>query len=181
MSRAQEALSLKDYVCAKPEYTVTETRRRSEKRDETKPAGELEYRHSHRGALRIVPSGVNTNDGSAPAETSKPDASKQQRKSAWRKYQRSAGKRPVIHLYQSAVEESRPTERESLAAQISRFQARADLRQCLLPGMVSGVTAQACEGWQRQASIRTSRLMAKLKLEPCKECPYALESCHQAG
>lgn len=65
---------------------------------------------------------------------------------------------------------------ESVADQIRRFQENADLRECLLPGMLSKISRKACEGWQRQTTARSSSLMAKIKLDPCRSCQYFLES-----
>lgn len=72
----------------------------------------------------------------------------------------------------------RPREKtdESVSTQIKRFQGREDLRECLLPGMLSKISQKACEGWQRQASVRTSRVLARMKLDPCKRCQYRLEA-----
>lgn len=67
------------------------------------------------------------------------------------------------------------SDNDSLDAQIRRFKQREDLRECLLPGMLSGISPQACEGWQRQATARTGRFIAKIKLGPCKECRYFAE------
>jgi hypothetical protein len=66
-------------------------------------------------------------------------------------------------------------ENDSLDAQIRIFKQREDLRECLMPGMVSGISQKACEGWQRQASARSARIMAKIKLGPCKDCKYFCE------
>ncbi len=72
-----------------------------------------------------------------------------------------------------------------LDAQIRNFKERKDLRECLIPGMVSGISQKACEGWRRQTTAHSSRLMAKIKLGPCKDCKYssALVSlrCGQSG
>ena len=64
---------------------------------------------------------------------------------------------------------------DSLDAQIRIFKEREDLRECLIPGMVSGISQKACEGWQRQATARSARFMAKIKLGPCKDCKYFSE------
>lgn len=61
---------------------------------------------------------------------------------------------------------------ESLDAQIRLFKEREDLRECLIPGMVSGISQKACEGWQRQTTSRSARYMANIKLGPCKDCKY---------
>ena len=66
-------------------------------------------------------------------------------------------------------------ENDSLDAQIRIFKQREDLRECLMPGMVSGISQKACEGWQRQATSRSARFLAKIKLGPCKDCKYFSE------
>ena len=65
--------------------------------------------------------------------------------------------------------------KESLAEQVKKFQQRTDLRECLLPGMKRGISKQACEGWRRQVLDHSSRLMARVKLDPCKKCRFAQE------
>ncbi len=66
-------------------------------------------------------------------------------------------------------------ENDSLDAQIRIFKEREDLRKCLIPGMVSGMSQKACEGWQRQVTARSARFMAEIKLGPCKDCKYFSE------
>jgi hypothetical protein len=92
------------------------------------------------------------------------NASERQRNSQIRS--RSDRHKVVCHLT------SRQTEIDSLDTQIRIFKQREDLRECLLPGMISGISQKACEGWQRQATGRSSRFMAKIKLGPCKNCKY---------
>lgn len=58
------------------------------------------------------------------------------------------------------------------ATQVQLFQERGDLRRCLLPGMLSRISPEACEGWQRRIWSRSSRMLAKIKLEPCTRCYY---------
>ena len=69
-------------------------------------------------------------------------------------------------------------ENDSLDAQIRIFKEREDLRKCLIPGMVSGMSQKACEGWQRQVTARSARFMAEIKLGPCKDCKYYSEPSH---
>ncbi len=66
-------------------------------------------------------------------------------------------------------------ENDYLDAQIRIFKEREDLRECLIPGMVSGISQKACEGWRRQATARSARCLAKIKLGPCKDCKYFSE------
>lgn len=67
-------------------------------------------------------------------------------------------------------------EEKSLAEQIRSFQERADLRECRLPGMLSRISRQACEGWQRQTGLYSSQILAKIKLNPCTRCEHFLGS-----
>ena len=75
-------------------------------------------------------------------------------------------------------EHARVAEREekSLAEQIRSFQERADLRECRLPGMLSRISRQACEGWQRQTGLHSSQILARIKLNPCTRCEHFLGS-----
>jgi hypothetical protein len=66
-------------------------------------------------------------------------------------------------------------DKDSLGAQIRNFKEREDLRECLIPGMVSGISQKACEGWRRQTTARSAKLLAKIKLGPCKDCKYFSE------
>jgi hypothetical protein len=66
-------------------------------------------------------------------------------------------------------------ENDSLDAQIRIFKEREDLRECLIPGMVSGISQKACEGRQRQITARSARFMAKIQLGPCNDCKYFSE------
>ena len=63
-------------------------------------------------------------------------------------------------------------ENDNLDAQIRIFKEREDLRECRIPGMVSGISQEACEGWRRQATGRYARFPAKIKLGLCKDCKY---------
>jgi len=66
-------------------------------------------------------------------------------------------------------------ENDSLGDQIRIFKEREDLRECLIPGMVSGISQNACEGRQRQITARSARFMAKIQLGPCNDCKYFSE------
>ncbi len=68
------------------------------------------------------------------------------------------------------------TDPEAVDAQIKRFMERPDLRHCWLPGMLSKISRQACEGWQRQARFRASKLSVKIKLDPCKKCQFYVQT-----
>jgi hypothetical protein len=67
-------------------------------------------------------------------------------------------------------------EPEAVDAQIRKFMERPDLRHCWLPGMLSRISREACEGWQRQARFRASKLSVKIKLDPCKRCQFYAQS-----
>jgi hypothetical protein len=68
-------------------------------------------------------------------------------------------------------------ENDYVDGQIRTFKDREDLRECRIPGMVSGISQKACEGWRRQTTAHSARFMAKIKLSPCKDCKYSSESC----
>jgi hypothetical protein len=65
---------------------------------------------------------------------------------------------------------------EAVEAQIRKFMERPDLRHCWLPGMLSRISREACEGWQRQARFRASKLSVKIKLDPCKKCQFYVQT-----
>ena len=67
-------------------------------------------------------------------------------------------------------------ENDNLDAQIRIFKEREDLRECRIPGMISGISQKACEGWRRQATGRYARFPAKIKLGLCKDCKYSNEA-----
>jgi hypothetical protein len=67
-------------------------------------------------------------------------------------------------------------ESDNLDDQIRIFKKREDLRECRIPGMVGGISQEACEGWRRQATGRYARFPAKIKLGLCKDCKYASET-----
>ena len=181
MSRMQEALSHKDYDCAKPAVPVAEpseadTQERSDKRYHSKTIGESDCRRLWRSSIQWIVR-------NPPTRADRPTAERTSRfKSARvaRTGDQGTGERPgsrsvSVPRQESVSGQPRRKESDSVATQIHRFQERADLRECLLPGMLSRITRKACEGWQRQASLRNSRMLAKMKLESCKRCQYALE------
>jgi hypothetical protein len=61
---------------------------------------------------------------------------------------------------------------DDLDGQIRIFKERGDLRECRIPGMVSGISQKACEGWRRQATGRYARYLSKVKLDLCKDCKH---------
>lgn len=68
------------------------------------------------------------------------------------------------------------TGNDNLDDQIRVFKEREDLRECLIPGMVGGISQDACEGWRRQATARYARYLSKVKLDLCKDCKYVTEA-----
>jgi hypothetical protein len=59
--------------------------------------------------------------------------------------------------------------------QIKLFKERLDLRECRVPGMLSKISPAACEGRRKQAEMKNSKFMGKIKLGPCRECRYFAE------
>ncbi len=182
MSRMQEALSRKDCDRAKPAVPVAEpyeadTQEPSSKGYNDNTLSESDYRQlPHSSILWIVRKSPTRDDRPSVERTSRTKSRRVARESAPGTCKRSKNRRVSAPRHGSVTGQPRREESESVAAQIRRFQERADLRECLLPGMVGGVSRKACEGWQRQASVRNSRMLAKVKLEPCKRCRYSLES-----
>ncbi len=180
MSGIQDALFRKDYDCTKPAVPVTElcdadAQERSEKSYQSDTLREIDHRRLKGGTvLWIIPKSPTIGDRPAKQRTARLKSTRVgRRKPPDTRKRPEAGRVPALGR-ESGVELPRQEKEESLAEQIRRFQERADLRECLLPGMVGGVSQKACEGWQRQAALRNSRMLAKIKLQPCKECPYAL-------
>jgi hypothetical protein len=173
MSRMQEALSRKDYDCARLAVPVAEPceadiPERSGNRYHDKTLGESDTRQRQRSLIvwmvRNPPTRGNHPDAESISRLKSPGVERTSAPGAWK---RSEGRLVSGEPLQK--------ESESVAAQVKRFQERADLRECLLPGMLSRISRKACEGWQRHASVRTSRVVAKMKRESCKKCQYSLE------
>ncbi len=176
MSRMQEALSRKDYDCVKPAAPVAATceadaQERSDERYDKKTLGESDSRERRRNAiLWIVRHSVSKGDRPAPGSTSRLKVPRVAKANSPRARRRPQARSLSIPRQEAVSSPPRQDERESVEAQIQRFQARADLRDCLLPGMLSRISRKACEGWQHQATVRTSRIMTKMKLDPCRKC-----------
>lgn len=181
MSRMQEALSHNDYDCATAAVPVAEpceadTQERSDKRYHVKTVGESDCRQLWRSSMqRIVRNPPSRVDRPAAERTSRLGSPRAAGASAPRTCKRSESRSVSVPRQESVSGQLRLNDGESVAEQIRRFQERADLRECLLPGMLSKISRKACEGWQRQASVRTSRMLAKMKLEFCKRCQYGRE------
>jgi hypothetical protein len=180
MSRMQEFFSRKDYHCARPAVPVAEpceadTQEQSDKSPRDDTLGESDYRQLRRSSiLWIVRKSPSRDERSSTERTSRLKSPKVARTSTPGTGKRSESRRVSALRHGSVSGQPRQRESESVAAQIRRFQERADLRECLLPGMLARISRKACEGWQRQASARNSRMMARIKLEPCKSCQYCL-------
>jgi hypothetical protein len=181
MSRMQEVLSHEDYDCAKHAVPVSEpceadTQNRSDKRYHCKTIAESDCRRLWRSSIQWITRNPPTRtDRPAAERTSRLKSPRRARAGDLGTGKRSESRSVSVPRQESVSAQPRQKESESVAAQIRRFQERADLRECLLPGMLSRISRKACEGWQRQASLRTSRILAKMKLESCKRCQYALE------
>jgi hypothetical protein len=181
MSRMQEALSRKDYECAKNAMPVAapceaDAQEQSNEMSRDKTVGESDFNQLRRSAILWIVRNPPTRDYRPAAErTSRLKSPRVARTNAPGTGKRSQRTRVSVPSHESVPGQPRQNQVESVAAQIRRFQERADLRECLLPGMLSRISGKACEGWQRQASVRTSRIMAKMKLEACKRCQYGLE------
>ena len=181
MSRMQDALFRKDYECAKPAMPVAEicdddTQEPSDKSYQGNALRKSDQRQlGPRPILWIVPNTPAESDRPAAERTSPRKSTRVGRTSARHTRKRSEGRRAPALRNESVAGQPQQKEDESIAAQILRFQERADLRACLLPGMLGRISRKACEGWQRQASVRNSRMLAKIKLESCKNCQYAIK------
>ena len=181
MSRMQEAFSRTEHDCAKPAVPVAEpfevdTQEQSERRHEDHIIGESDYRQLRRSSIPwIVRKSPTRNDRPAGERISRRRFHRVARPSAPGTFKRSESRAVAAPHQESVSGQPGRRESESVAAQIRRFQERADLRECLLPGMLGKISGRACQGWQRQASVRNSRVLAKIKLEPCKGCQYCLE------
>lgn len=182
MSRMQEATFRKGYDCAKPALPVAETceadtQERSDERYHHKTLGESDCSQLRRSSiLWLVRNPPTKCDHPAAERTSRLKSPRTPRPSGAGAWKRSQSRRLSVPRHESVPSQPRQEEGESVAAQIRRFQERADLRECLLPGMLGKVSLKACEGWQHQASLRTSRVLAKMKLDSCQRCQYRLES-----
>jgi hypothetical protein len=181
MSRMQEALSRKDYDCAKPAVPVlvpceTDTQERSDMSFHDSTLVESDYRqHRRRSTLTVVGNHPTRGDRPAPPKTSQLKSPGIGRENAPRKCKLSKRRSVHTHRHGAVSGQSLQLQSESVQAQMLRFQARVDLRECLLPGMLSRISPKACKGWQHQASLRNSRMMAKMKLEICKSCRFGLQ------
>ncbi len=182
MSRMQDALFRKDYDCAKPACPLTEmceadTEERFDKSCHGDTLRESDRRQLKRSPIMwIVHESPTGGDRPAAERTARLKSGRMGSTRAPGTRKRSESRKLSAPGNESPAVQPRQREDESVAAQIRRFQERADLRECLLPGMLSGVSRKACEGWQRQESVRNSRMLAKIKLESCKKCRYGLES-----
>lgn len=181
MSQMQEALYRKNNDCAECAVPVlepceTDTQELSDKRRHESALGESGRRQLKPTSIpRIVRNHATRPDRHAMERTSRFKSLRVTRTSAPGTGKRSENRRIPTHCHESVAGEPLQKQSESIEAQILRFQQRADLRECLLPGMLSRISPKACEGWQQQASVRNSRMMAKVKLEFCRNCRFGLK------
>ena len=182
MSRMQEALSREDYDHANAAVPVAvmfeaNTQERSEKRPNHTRQGKSDRgRLSRSDILWIVRHSVPKDDSPGLDKTEQPaQPPKVAKGNPFKARKRPAARSVSFPRDERALVQPGETKRVALAAQVRSFQERSDLRACLLPGMMSKISPNACEGWQRQATVRTSRIMAKMKLDACKNCQYRLE------
>ncbi len=175
----QEALSRKDYDSPKPVVPVlapseNDIPQSSEKHHGSGLAESDGLRTPTQSALMIVANTAARPDRPTSSATSQLKSPKVGRASAPGKHKPRRRSAPT-HRHGVVSGQSPQQQCESIQAQVLNFQQREDLRECLLPGMLSKISREACEGWQRQASVRTPRMLAKMKLESCKRCQYSLE------
>jgi hypothetical protein len=180
MSRMQDALFPKDHDCAKPAVPVADLCETDTQDGSLKSCQGDTLRRSDHSKLRrnlilwIVPKSPTRSDRPAAERTARLKSKPVGGTIAQGTRSRSQSKRLSALRKESVPGTPLQKGEESVAAQIRRFQEGADLRECLLPGMLRRISPKACEGWQRQTSVRNSRMMAKIKLEPCKRCQYGI-------
>lgn len=181
MSQMQEALYRKNNDCAKRAVPILEpceidTQELSDTRYHDNALGESGRRQLKPTSVpRIVGNHPTRPDRHAMERTSRLKSPRVTRTSALGTGKRSENRRGSTHCHESVAGQPQPKQNESIEAQILRFKERADLRECLLPGMLSRISPKACEGWQQRASVRNSRMMARLKLEFCRNCRFGLK------
>jgi hypothetical protein len=178
MSQIQEALSRKDLDCTDTAAQVfappeTVAQKRYENKHDKKHVRESDCLKLPRGSILLCDRYQSTCADRPKSERASQNKFATMTKAvAAGKSKRSESKSISVPHQHSRSAQTRQNENEPVSAQIRRFQERADLRECLLPGMLSGISPRACEGWQRKSLVRTSKAMAKIKLEPCKKCRF---------
>ena len=182
MSRMQDALfRTHPDECAKPAVPVPEmckvdTQEQSQESSQDDTLRATDSRQLRRQPiLWIVPKPAPNGDRSSRKRTARLKSTRARTRNAPDTRNLPEVGRVSTPCDESVAGDPRQKEDESLAAQVRRFQEQADLRECLLPGMLGKVSRKACEGWQRQAPARNSRMLARIKLDSCKKCKYALE------
>ena len=180
MSRMQDALFPKDHDCPKPAVPVADLCEADTQEGSLESCQGDTLRRSDHSKLRrspilwIVRPFPTRDDRPAAERTVRLKSKRVGGTSPQGTRSRSQNRRLSALRSESVAGKPLQKEDESVAAQIRRFQEGADLRECLLPGMLGRISPKACEGWQRQTSVRNSRMMAKIKLEPCKKCQYGI-------
>jgi hypothetical protein len=180
MSRMQDSFARKDYNHENPAVPVAvmfeaNTPEPSDERQNCTPTSEPDCGRLSRGdILWIVRHPVPSDGSTRPRNPAQPEPRRVERKSAPKARKRpDRGPVSIPRVEQGRLQRA-ASKAEAVAAQVRSFQERSDLRGCLIPGMLSKISPKACEGWQRQATVRTSRVMAKMKLDSCRNCPYRL-------
>jgi hypothetical protein len=177
----QDALSREEYNCVNPAVPVAamleaETSDRTDAKQNVSQTESDRKKLSRSAILWIVRHPVPREDRSRAGNESQTKSLRVQRKNDPKARKRFAPGPVSVPRHDIAAVQPAEQKQETLAAQVQSFQERPDLHACLLPGMLSKISPAACEGWQRQATHRTSRLMAKMKLDSCQNCPYRLKS-----
>jgi hypothetical protein len=180
MSQLQEVLSRENYDYVKSIYTDTELSQadlheRSGGKDFDRVTLEPDCpKFKSVPILTFSQSDPTSHDRTTPKRGLLIKSARSARLDASEAHNTSKREKPRLDRQKPTSPTSHQQNNESVAEQIRSFQQRPDLRECLLPGMLSGISPRACEGWQRKASFRSSHLLAKIKLEPCKKCQFAL-------
>lgn len=181
MSRMQDALSREEYNCANPAMPVA-VMMEAETLEQTNQAHTSQQNESNGRSLSrnailwIVRHPAPREDRTGRSDVSRPKSPRVQRQNYPKARKRHVPGPVSIPRHDISSVQVAKRKEETLAAEIQRFQERPDLHACLLPGMLSKISPNACEGWQRQATHRTSRVMAKMKLDSCRNCPYRLQA-----
>jgi len=131
-------------------------------------------RHQCRGAIRMVENPETPSGSRIPGKPSHVEFGKESRRTVVEGSRASTNKRLQVVVHGSQSGGCLRKLDEPFDAQVRRFQDRDDLRECLLPGMLGRISPRACEGWKREAVVRNSRSMSKIKLEPCKRCRFGI-------
>jgi hypothetical protein len=178
MSWTQETFSCRDNSCQRADESCLEPcrgykERRFNERDRKDDLGDSDRRQPRCGSiLRPFPNSFQRADGGSVEKEPRCKSPRATRSNTSRPPRRSDIRIMRPDRTECASPKHSGKDGECRAAQVELFQERGDLRKCLLPGMVSRISPEACEGWQRRVWGRSSRILAKIKLEPCTRCYY---------